>query len=66
MRCFFTDGKAPTTTSGKYKTSYTLKLELWAEGIYKLDEKGEPIPLTDAKGTAKSKPTLVSVKVIIR
>jgi len=48
------------------KKSYNLKVELWAEGTYDLDAAGKPIPLTDAKGAAKTKPGIMTVKVSLR
>ena len=55
----------------KLKKSYTLKLELWAEGTYRLDASGKPVALQayDAKKgkwVDKSKPTYVNVKVNIK
>jgi len=48
------------------KSSYTIKLELWAEGAYKPDANGKPVALTDTGGKAKSSPTIVSIKVNIK
>jgi hypothetical protein len=62
---YFKGGKAPEAAKGKLKASYTLKLELWAEGTYK-DENNDGIPEPLTEGTKKSKPTLVSVKVNIK
>ena len=73
---YFEGGRAPavfdkkTGGLGKLKASYTLKLDLWAEGTYKLDSAGQPAALgyynANGKWVAKSKPTTVKVKVNIR
>lgn len=69
----FNDGKAPTVTNPNtgasiaLKPSYTLKLELWANGTYQQNPDGSfKDCLRDSKGNPKSKPTLVSVKVNIK
>jgi hypothetical protein len=63
-------GNAQSDASGnpKYKASYNVKLELWAEGTYKLENgKAVPLEFKDAKGkVTKSKPTMVTVKVTIK
>ena len=63
----FKDGKAPTKLNKKnkdvLKSSYTLKLELWAEGTY-IDDSGKAAPIKDGKKA--SKPTVVKVKVYIK
>jgi len=61
----FKDGKFPTKINGQpLAASYTVNLELWAEGTYGIGKDGKPIPLE--LGTKESKPTIVSVKVNIR
>jgi hypothetical protein len=54
----------------KLKSSYTLKIELWAEGTYDYSYDGSPIALGyyNAKGklVAKTKPTIVTVKVNVK
>ena len=72
----FADEIAPKALDKKgkvahLKSSYTLKLELWAEGTYRLDASGNPVALQayDAKKgkwVDKSKPTYVNVKVNIK
>ena len=68
----FKDGKAPAVydKNGKLqnlKSSYTLKFELWAEGIYDgFDGDGRPLPIKDASGKNKTSPTIVTVKVNIK
>ena len=47
----------------KLKSSYTLKIELWADGTY---YQSSGLPLKDNKGIEKSKPTTVNVKVNIK
>jgi len=56
----FKGGEVPPAA----KASYTVKLELWAEGAYTLDNSGKPTALVS--GAKKSKPTIVSVKVNVR
>jgi hypothetical protein len=80
---YFKDGKVPTVVDGRgnpvlgrngkpvaLKPSYTIKLELWAEGTYKLDGNGKPAALEaknpQGKVVARSKPTIVNVRVNIR
>ncbi|MCL1895504.1 MAG: Ig domain-containing protein [Clostridiales bacterium] len=72
---YFADGRAPavygaTGKLGKLKASYTLKIDLWAEGTYKLNSVGQPVALgyynANGKWVAKSKPTTVKVKVNIK
>jgi hypothetical protein len=78
---YFADGKAPMPTDKNgnvsfdkagnpaLKSGYNIKLELWAEGTYKLDSSGKPVALEgkNAKGkTVKSKPTIVTIKVNIK
>ena len=72
---YFSSGRAPaaldkTGRLTKLKTSYTIKLDLWAEGTYTLDGAGNPAALGyyDSKGKwiAKSKPTQVKIKVNIK
>ena len=69
----FKEGFDPMATKGgrsAYKSSYTIKLELWAAGTYQEDSSGKPAALGyyDAKGkwVAKTKPTLVKVKVNLK
>ncbi|MCL1896099.1 MAG: Ig domain-containing protein [Clostridiales bacterium] len=72
----FDGGRAPVVTNkktgklGKLKSSYTLKLDLWADGTYTLDGNGQPVALgyynASGKWVAKSKPTTVKVKVVIK
>lgn len=62
-RIGFHNDELPIPAKGNLKASYTVKLELWAEGTYRLDANNEPIALVDGK--KKSTPTIVSVKVII-
>lgn len=67
---YFEGDKAPTLPNKKngkpaeLKANYTIKLELWAEGTYRLDSDGKPISL--ASGKAKSKPAIVRVKINIK
>jgi hypothetical protein len=51
----------------KRNKSYTVKLELWPEGTYKMQGEGaNAIPVAIEDGNKKAKPTLVSVKVNIK
>ena len=70
---YFADETAPIPAGKTYasslKSSYTLKLELWAEGTYKLGPDGKPVALEykAANGKiTKSKPVMVKVKVNIK
>jgi hypothetical protein len=68
---YFAGTKAPaaldkTGRLTKLKSSYTLKLDIWAENTYTLDPAGNPSPLKDTKGKPMSKPTTVTVKVNIK
>jgi hypothetical protein len=57
------NGKGKSTL----KASYTVKLELWADGTYNgLDANGKPIALTNAKGKAKTKPVTVKLKIDLK
>ena len=47
-----------------YKSTYVVKLELWAEDTYGLDGAGKPVALTEGK--YRSKPTIVTVKVSLK
>jgi len=66
----FRDGEVPWGTTNKagketpLKSNYNIRLELWAEGTYVLDDDGNPTAL--GSGKAASRPTLVTVKVNIR
>ena len=65
----FEDGRAPavfdkTGMLGKFKKSYTLKLDIWAEGTYKWSG-DRPVAL-DGGGKAMTKPTTVKIKVNIK
>ena len=65
----FKDGLVPQTKlikgkQAKLKSSYTIKLEVWAEGTY-MNIDGIPVALT-SDGVAKTKPALISVKVNIK
>jgi len=72
----FADAIAPKTLDNKGKVthlkgSYTVKLELWAEGTYRLDASGKPVALQaydTKKGqwVDKTKPTYADVKVSIK
>jgi len=74
----FRDGIIPwgtrtntATTTTPLKSSYNIRLELWAEGTYEVDSDGNPvlengIPKALVNGKATSKPTLVTIKVNIR
>jgi hypothetical protein len=61
----FDKGKAPENAKNgkplKLPKTYTVKLQLWPEGTYTLDENHNPVPLG-----SKAKPTVVSVKVTVR
>ena len=69
---YFAGGRAPGVLGkdgrlAALKSAYTLKLDLWAEGTYTLNSAGQPLPLTDpATGKAMSKPTTISIKVMIK
>jgi len=72
---YFNAAKAPKALDKKGNAvklgkSYTLKIELWADGTYEFDGNGKPVALgvTDSKGkfNAKSKPTIINVKVNIK
>ena len=71
---YFADGIAPWPRGGgnasNLKKSYSIKVELWAEGTYRLDRDGRPVALgyQNAKGkwVQKSKPAYVTVKVNIK
>jgi hypothetical protein len=61
------DGAPPMPLTGPAKPSYTVKLELWAEGTYEPNPDGSfKDCLKDSNGNAKSKPTLVSLKVNVK
>jgi len=69
----FADGALPTFRDARgnpvpLRASYTIKLELWAEGTYKLQDDGEGnlAPVALESGKAKSKPTMVNVKINIK
>ncbi|MCL2111624.1 MAG: YDG domain-containing protein [Clostridiales bacterium] len=80
----FEDGAAPArildrnfAVNGRtsaLKASYTVRVELWAKGTYKLDESGNAVinangkvePLRDIKGKARSVPTVYNVRVNLR
>ena len=71
----FEDGLVPSIVNknGKpshLKSSYTLRLELWAEGTYRYvyDEQGRPAPapLVDGQGKSRTRPRLVNVRVNVR
>lgn len=49
---------------GTPKASYSLKLELWADGTYVEGVDGVPTPLIDGK--KQSKPTVITVKVNVK
>jgi len=73
---YFKDSVAPKAIDKKGNVaalgkSYSLRFELWAEGTYKLDSYGKPVALTsgvdkNGKPVARTKPTLVTVKVIMK
>jgi len=71
---YFKDGIAPKATDSKGNVAnlkathtVTVKLELWAEGTYEKDSRGNFAgPLKDASGTEKTKPTMVNLKIIIK
>jgi hypothetical protein len=83
---YFDGGQAPqvihpVTLNNNLKGSYTIKLELWAEGTYrlvdpltgnpttdKLNGRAEPLGFTDAnnKFIPKSKPMTISIRVNIK
>ena len=65
----------PGVNKGKLRSSYTLKLQVWAEGTYVTDASGKPlleggkiVPLKNGakKPAAKTKPTIVTVKVNLK
>ena len=63
--------RPPDNSAGmvELKPSYTVKLEVWAEGTYRLDATGRPAALegVNAKGqTVKSKPMMVNVRINIK
>ena len=67
----FNDGEVPWGTTNKagtaktpLKSSYNIRLELWAEGTYELDINDNPTAL--GSGKTASRPTLVTVRVNIR
>jgi len=70
----FKYGEVPWGTTNKagtartpLKSSYNIRLELWAEGTYVLDDDGNPTALVHPTSKKPaSKPTLVTVKVNIR
>jgi uncharacterized repeat protein (TIGR02543 family) len=61
----FDKGKAPESAKNgstlKLPKTYTVKLQLWPEGTYTLDQNHNPVPLG-----SKAKPTVISVKVTVR
>jgi len=66
----FKDGEVPWGTTNKagtartpLKSSYNIRLELWAEGTYVLDGDN---PTALGSGKAMSRPTLITVRVNIR
>ena len=69
----FKDSMAPKRNNGTdLNSSYTLKVELWAEGTYTIDPAtGKAVALQayntkTKKWVDKSKPTIVKVKVTIK
>ena len=62
---FFAKNRVPALAGrGSLKSSYTVRVELWAEGTYALDGAGRPVALVEGK--ARSRPTVVSVRVNVR
>jgi hypothetical protein len=70
----FADGKAPAPKgkiAANLEKSYTIVLEIWAEGTYTLGADGKPVALQayntkTKKWENKSKPTIVNVKINIK
>ncbi|MCL2111006.1 MAG: hypothetical protein FWH32_01870 [Clostridiales bacterium] len=82
----FEDGIAPgailhrnyptNKTTTKLNNNYAIRVELWAEGTYKLDPEtgraeidpttGKVVPLRNAKNKAMTTPTVYNIRVILR
>jgi len=69
---YFKETTAPKALDAKGKIvnpkqNYTIRIELWADGTYKLNSSGKPEALKNpANGNAMTKPTYVNVKVILK
>ncbi|MCL2111838.1 MAG: S8 family serine peptidase [Clostridiales bacterium] len=63
---YFAWGEPPIPAKGsKLASRYTVGIELWAEGTYRM-EGGRAAPLRDDRNRAKTKPRIVNVRVNIR
>ena len=64
---YLKDGKLPVPAKGKLKAAYNLKVELWVEGTYDVDTVTSAYkPLVDAKGKARTKPSMVTIRVNLK
>jgi len=63
----FKGGMKPqlAAAGGTMKSSYTIKLQLWTEGSYRLEDDGtgKQVPVALGSGKTATKPTIISVKV---